>query len=247
MIGNIVAGTLSSPEIVFVNPASISNLYLWLDSSDTSTFTYSSGSVVSQWNDKSANGYNATQATVSKQPSRVTSPSTGVKFDGSDDVLSTTASFNGSAFTQFNVVRDFDPSPGDVLFGGGSGGTDIYWPYVSGGQFYFQINANYGLVYLTQPTGLYELETRYDGAGATNADKMKARINGSDRTLSFTGTIPTTISRSGQTTAIGAYNFTPVLPFDGILSESITYNRVLTTQELSDVRGYLSTKWGITA
>jgi hypothetical protein len=76
MIGNIVAGTLSLGEIVFVNPASISNLYLWLDADDASTFTYSSGTVVSQWNDKSANGYNATQATVANQPSRVTSPST---------------------------------------------------------------------------------------------------------------------------------------------------------------------------
>ena len=242
-----IIGILASARPPAFTPTDISNLYLWLDADDASTFTYSSGSVISQWNDKSGNGYHAYQATVANQPSRVSSPSIGVDFDGSNDVLSTTASFNGSAFTQFNVVRDFDPPSGDVLFGGGSGGDDIYWPYVSGGQFYFQVNANYGVVNLTQPTGLYEQETRYDGAGATNADKMKARINGSDRTLSFTGTIPATISRSGQTTAIGAYNFTPVLPFDGILSESITYNKVLTAPELTQVRDYLSAKWSITA
>jgi hypothetical protein len=146
MIGNIVAGTLSLGEIVFVNPASISNLYLWLDADDASTFTYSSGTVVSQWNDKSANGYNATQATVANQPSRVTSPSTGVKFDGSNDVLSTTASFNGSIFTIFSVIRDLNS--------------------------------------------------------------------------------PSTLIGTG---------------------EIVAYNKVLTATELSDVRGYLSTKWGITA
>ena len=247
MIGNIIAGSLSVGAPPPFVPTDISNLYLWLDADDASTFTYSSGSVISQWNDKSGNGYHATQATVAKQPSRVTSPSIGVDFDGSNDVLSTTASFNVSVFTQFNVVRDFDGASGDVLFGAGSGGSEIYFPYVTGSEYYFQINSAYGIANLTQPTGLYELETRYNGAGSTNADKMKARIGGSDRTLTFTGTMPTSLSRSGQTTAIGAYNFTPVLPFNGILSESITYNKVLDNTELTNVRNYLSAKWGITA
>jgi hypothetical protein len=245
MIGNIVAGTLSSGEIVFVNPASISNLYLWLDADDASTFTYSSGTVVSQWNDKSANGYNATQATVANQPSRVTSPSTGVKFDGSNDVLSTTASFNGSIFTIFSVIRDLN-SP-STLIGTGSGGTQIYFPYKDTNNHYFQTETSWGLLNIAQPSGLYEMETRYDGAGSTNADKMKVRYNGSEQTLTFTNTIESTLSRSGETTALGAYNFTPILPISGIISEIVAYNKVLTATELSDVRGYLSTKWGITA
>jgi hypothetical protein len=91
------------------------------------------------------------------------------------------------------------------------------------------------------------METRYDGAGSTNADKMKVRYNGSEQTLTFTNTIESTLSRSGETTALGAYNFTPLLPISGIISEIVAYNKVLTATELSDVRGYLSTKWGITA
>jgi hypothetical protein len=249
MIGNIVAGTLSvSTPPPFV-PTDISNLYLWLDADDASTFTYSSGTVISQWNDKSGNGYHATQATVSKQPSRVTSPSIGVDFDGSNDVLSTTATYNGAAFTQFSVVRNFDSAPGgfNTIIGKGSGGDSIYWPYMSVNDWYFQVNANWGTVNVTPPAGLFNLELRYDGGGATNADKMKGRISGSDRTLAFTGTIPATLSRAGQTTAVGAFDFTPALPFPGILSELITYNKVLNNTELTQVRNYLSTKWGITA
>ena len=37
---------------------------------DANTFTYSSGSVVSQWSDKSGNTRHATQGTVSQQPTR---------------------------------------------------------------------------------------------------------------------------------------------------------------------------------
>jgi hypothetical protein len=244
---NTILGGLSSPVTAFVNPASISNLYLWLDAADTSTFTYSSGSVVSQWNDKSANGYNATQATVAKQPSRGTTPNR-VTFDGSNDVLITSASFNGDAFTIFEVVKwnDFQ----GILIGGQGSGTDIYFPYYdidSGGTWYTQTATNFGKYNAAPAAGLMELEFRYDGTQATNANKMKFRYAGADQTLTFTGTINSTLSRSGSTTALGAYNAASVLPFNGYLSELIVYNRVLTTQELTDVRGYISTKWGITA
>jgi len=241
-----ILGIIASSRPPAFSPASISNLYLWLDSTDTATFTYSSGAVVSQWNDKSGNGYNASQATVAKQPSRVTSPSIGVDFDGSNDVLSTTASFNGSAFTTFIIARDYNNAA--VLIGAGSGGTDIYWPYTQPSTLYWQIDSAWGLnSSITFPSGLSNLEVRYNGGGAANADRMKGRFNGSEITLTFTGTIGSTLSRSGQSSAIGAYNFTPVLAFSGIISEIISYNKVLDATELTQVRDYLSAKWSITA
>ena len=44
-------------------------LALWLDAADSATVITSGGSNVTQWNDKSGNGRNATQNTVSNQPS----------------------------------------------------------------------------------------------------------------------------------------------------------------------------------
>lgn len=58
-------------------PSDIPNLYQWLDASDSSSIT-SSSSLISQWNDKSGNGYHATQSTDSKKPSISTSPSNGL-------------------------------------------------------------------------------------------------------------------------------------------------------------------------
>ena len=47
------------------------NLGLWLDGSDLNSIT-SSGGLVSQWSDKSGNGYHATQATDLNKPTVVT-------------------------------------------------------------------------------------------------------------------------------------------------------------------------------
>ena len=38
-----------------VDPTSIANCQFWFDAADASTFTFSSGTVVSAWNDKSGN------------------------------------------------------------------------------------------------------------------------------------------------------------------------------------------------
>jgi hypothetical protein len=54
------------PGAVAWTPAQIPTS-LWLDATDTSTITLN-GSTVSQWNDKSGNGRNATQATAANQP-----------------------------------------------------------------------------------------------------------------------------------------------------------------------------------
>ena len=47
-------------------------LLLWLDAADDTTFNYSSGTVVSQWRDKSGNNFHANQSTTAQQPSRNT-------------------------------------------------------------------------------------------------------------------------------------------------------------------------------
>jgi hypothetical protein len=69
------------------------NPYLWLDASDTSTIT-ESGGAVSQWNDKSGNGYTFTQGTGAAQPKTGTRTKNGLNvldFDGGDSLISTAA------------------------------------------------------------------------------------------------------------------------------------------------------------
>lgn len=73
----------------FLDIAALSNCALWIDASDASTITQSSGSV-SQINDKSGNGRHFTQATGTLQPRIDTVTQNGLAvldFDGSNDRL----------------------------------------------------------------------------------------------------------------------------------------------------------------
>jgi len=87
---------------------------LWLDAADPSVFTYSSGTVVSRWTDKSPNGYFFEPAGTSMAPSRSgtqNSKSTLV-FDGTNDGLAAVGStsnwtylHNGTQCTVFVVYK----------------------------------------------------------------------------------------------------------------------------------------------
>lgn len=91
----------------------ISGYELWLDSSDASKFTYSSGSVISAWTDKSANGYVFQPSSTTYAPTRTgtqNSKST-VVFDGTDDFLSSTA-----AASAWKFLHDGTPSTTIVVY-----------------------------------------------------------------------------------------------------------------------------------
>ena len=81
-------------------PASIANCGIWLDANDASTFTFSSGSTVSAWRDKSGNGRHTQTAAAS--PVRGTVNLNGLP----------TVSFNG-------VAQVYTNNPGSYLTGTG--------------------------------------------------------------------------------------------------------------------------------
>ena len=88
----------------------ISGYELWLDSSDAATFTYSSGSVISRWTDKSSNAYFFEPSSTTYAPTRTgtqNSKST-IVFDGVNDFLISTAAASTWKFlhdgTQSTVI-----------------------------------------------------------------------------------------------------------------------------------------------
>ncbi len=88
----------------------ISGYELWLDASDATKFTYSSGSVISRWTDKSANAYFFEPSSTTYAPTRTGTQNgkSTVVFDGTDDFLSSTASASTWKFlhdgTQSTVI-----------------------------------------------------------------------------------------------------------------------------------------------
>jgi hypothetical protein len=85
-----------------------SSLAVWLDAEDASSITLN-GSTVSQWNDKSGNGINISQAVGTQQPLYSATGPLGkqtIIFDGVDDVLFTDTGLNGlSNVSLFAVMR----------------------------------------------------------------------------------------------------------------------------------------------
>lgn len=90
-------------------PTDLSGLALWLDSTDDASFTYSSGTLVSQWNDRSTNGRNFTQGTTSNQPDRSATVfgRKAVYFDGVDNVMGAgdTLDLGTNSLAIFTVVK----------------------------------------------------------------------------------------------------------------------------------------------
>jgi hypothetical protein len=79
-------------------------LLVWFDAADDASF--SSGSAVAAWNDRSGNANHLAQAVASGQPTRVTNAIGGlpaVRFDGSNDTLTTSATLTNRAFHGFVV------------------------------------------------------------------------------------------------------------------------------------------------
>lgn len=75
------------------NPSNLTDLKAWYDAADTATISVS-GNAVTQWNDKSANAYNVTQATGAKQPQSGTTTLNGknvIAFDGGDRLVAASA------------------------------------------------------------------------------------------------------------------------------------------------------------
>ena len=79
---------LLRPKATGFNPKSISGLVAWFDADDSSTFTLS-GTAVSEWRDKSGNGYAVSQSTGNNQPARTGTVNgrATVEFDGTNDYL----------------------------------------------------------------------------------------------------------------------------------------------------------------
>jgi hypothetical protein len=99
---------LLRPRATGFNPKNISGLAAWFDADDASTFTLS-GSAVSEWRDKSGNGYSVSQSTGNNQPAR-TGTIGGracIDFDGTNDYLVSDGTGLGAAMSGDKATTTF--------------------------------------------------------------------------------------------------------------------------------------------
>jgi len=221
------------------DPLSLSPV-LWLDASDASTFTFSSGVVVSQWNDKSTGGLHATQGTVGNQPDR----------DGTVNGLSTVTFSTGdfmagglptSATDNWAMSIMWDPTgtlPGGsrvplMVGNGASNGwgvtniadSNLYVGWLRGGTAWHNS--------ATVPGNAPQILTLARISGT-----IQCWWNGTQTNLATTSAPPAPATRYN----LGSHTNNTSNTAQGALGEGIVWLSP-TSQQIADVIAYLNTKW----
>jgi hypothetical protein len=253
---------LLRPRSTGFNPKSISGLVLWLDPTDSSTYTISTG--VSAWNDKSGGSRNFAQSTGNNQPALSTiNGKTAFSFNGTSHFLSSSSTLltgNGAA-TLFMVVEGTFTGTDAHLFNHNTaaGGADsnqisVQWRADQGSAWVFGTLRT--RVKSLRSGTAYNADQRFDsvdvsGRGAVTAE---AGFNASSATnvSRWRGTASPSASGTSDAGAetgmsIGCRNnSTRSLFYAGRVGEVIAYNRALTTAERNAIQSYLARKWGYT-
>ena len=228
----------------FILPTTLPGCQLWLDAADPSTLTLS-GTSVTQWNDKSGNGRNATQTGVNC-PTYVSSTK-GIRFTASSTqymVLpdGTLPSGNSSYF----IFIVFNPKslPGSV-YGLIYGGTVVSTNTVLGA--YYRANnvnvtwqgtdpATTSSAYTVNSTNIYE--TSYISGGE--------RVQYTNGSVDGPSDTPGTRNSGTGFNRIGAFYNNNQYPLDAEIFEIVVYS-TLTLNQRQQMEGYLAWKWGLAA
>ena len=232
------------------------SLALWLDADDAGTITLN-GSTVSQWNDKSGNGRNISQAAASQQP---TWNATGLNskptlvFDGSNDMLlnQNAGSVGVENITLVAVMRYVSAAGQDLPMGVGQTGAfravrSLFRS--SGGTtqgFATWASDAAGSSLSTDTGGTHHIfEAVMANSNSVNLYRDGVIDTGAPRALSSSPALPVTFNGfsigSLQGNAVGNY-------YSNIeVSEALVLYTDVSNADRQKLEGYLAHKWGLTA
>jgi hypothetical protein len=257
------------------NPSMISTA-LWLDAADATTVTTVSGAV-SQWNDKSGNGRNATQETAGNRPVYQASAQNGlnaVRFTAaSSHSLSagTTSTWDflhdGNSSSVFIVarVRSTGDNPNTIhcYLSTGAAATSsrgysiAYDDTASDSKnnaLHIKVARGSTAFSVSDNTndkitpGTYHILSSYvDADNATAGNRSASRIDGSAAFGSNVSTFPPSTSNSNYALTLGRDLRENTLDFTGDICEVLIFNTQPDTLDRQKLEGYLANKWGLTA
>lgn len=242
------------------------NLKAWYDAADTTTISLS-GSNVTQWNDKSGNGFHLSQGNNSLRPQSGTltiNSKNVLDFDSArvDTLTAASASdwvflHNAGGATIF-VVWDIDAQPsGDpftVLYTR-SGSVDpaagFAFQVTTAFKTQHAVNIPGSNICINVSTSTNSANTpvlwilKSDPNNATAADKSSLFKNSGNAEKNNTTTGTPGSGNPAQALRVGDYADNGTVSFDGQLAEIIMYSGILSNNDTTTVKNYLTSKWGI--
>lgn len=236
---SVLAGILQQQTSVaapFV-PTDVSGLEAWWDANDASTFTYSTGTKVAQWDDKSGNSRHVVQASASLQPSRsaIYGPLTAVSFlSGSDNIMRTASAVTiAQPYTVFAVSSVAFPggAASRILSHRSTANVQLVQGVLSSGH---SIYAGTGFV---NSGSVPSAGVLHQSTGLFNGASSVSRTNGVAGSTGNAGTASLDLVTLGASGNSSNYLF-------GNIAEVLVYSGALSSADRDAVESYLSSKWG---
>lgn len=231
-----------------VDPRTITGMALWLDASDGTTITVGTGA--SQWNDKSGNANNATQATGSAQPTvqskALNNLNTLLFTRASSQYMQLASPLSGTTFTVFAVARAASASSNALETIGSTHTVDADGAIL-------EWNAN-----STTVTGVYARSTAgYWGDDTGNAGDPHDTASYHRLHCFSTNDNTTTAYFDGVLQSTGSWHASVIAPVwqwigrscsfysDAYIAEIMVYSGILAANQAAILSDYQSRKWGI--
>jgi hypothetical protein len=250
------------------------NTYLWLDASDSTTLTQTSG-FLSQWDDKSGNARHFTQTVSASQPAVTVSGLNNydvISFDGTNDRLNSNAPASAWQFLHssirssiYIVLQHTHTDTAGIVFNtnaGTSSRTGITYfiedrtivPASDSLAIYCTRAGGFTVFYgripdNSLPSGSPCIYSAITNPTATLANRVANRVNGSGVAFVDTSSNSSaTANNPTDTLYIGASSTsTTGLPFFGFIAETIICSGANTLSDSEKFEGYLAHKWGLTS
>lgn len=222
------------------------NLTLWLDASDSTTFTFSTGSVISQWRDKSGNNNHAGANGANATPTRglYNSRNAALFVRSSTQSLSCGSMSSLEGIPEITVICvGYTTSDSSIFVAKHAGGTGGSW-YVA------RINSTTGR-WMTINGSASRVDQAFSATlGSLSIVSTQYQSSISTQSTYVTGTSTGTASQTGllqsagQALLIGNYAGND-WALNGAIHEILIYTRALTLKELKLIHTYLGLKWGL--
>jgi hypothetical protein len=231
------------PHLRAFNPTDIDGCALWLDGADRGSMTFS-GSTITQWNDKSGNGKNATISS-GRIGATFSSALNCVYFQSASVGYQTSYLANPTNETMFIVANVDSPSSeyNNTLICGQQGARSLGVGWNGGRDATTCAYLNSHVSWrVSTPSGSYTAGTTALITGQVSS--------GTSLSIAMNGATFSTGSEGGfyanTTTHLGVDTTTTGYYYNGFVMEILFYNSVFTTSQRQQVEGYLAHKWGLT-
>ena len=252
--------------LVITSASQLPNLEVWYDASQSLASTFNSGIIasgteVSSWHNAGGLGSHDWNSTGGRRQEWFNNIQNGygvVRFNntgatptGEDADNNEILSINPIAYLQslsattlVLVYRSLSTAAGRRIitttntsgFQFGQNGTQ----YVGGHS-----GATFTIDSQTVDTNFHHITFVFDGSQTGNANRFKARLDGIDVALTFTGTVNAATSASASTFYGGCDIDGSTGFFIGDIAECLIWTRALNTSEVLSIEQYITNKWAI--